>query len=175
MSNYFVRNLTDGIIAVHDNYQEIISLTAASSASDRKPISALALSHPGIQRLWAQGSIAVYADSDYDTLIPRPSSSDKPLAEALQEGALAALITDDNSVIRAAVDERIGAVGNKLVADGITYNGNGTVASSTEGGVLTTYTWNADGTCATETRLGLVKTWSYDGNGNPISSTVTAV
>ncbi|AXH50493.1 minor tail protein [Gordonia phage Ruthy] len=60
-----------------------------------------------------------------------------------------------------------------LVADGITYNPDGTVASSTEGGITTTYTWNTDGTCHTETRLGKVKTWTYDGAGNPTSSTVT--
>jgi YD repeat-containing protein len=62
-----------------------------------------------------------------------------------------------------------------LVADGITYNPDGSVASSTEGGITTTYTWNPDGSVHTETRLGKVKTWTYDGSGNPISSTVTEV
>ncbi|PZT93648.1 MAG: hypothetical protein DI630_26780, partial [Gordonia sp. (in: high G+C Gram-positive bacteria)] len=55
---------------------------------------------------------------------------------------------------------------------GNTYNGDGTVASTTEGGITTTYTWNVDGTCHTETRLGKTKTWTYDGSGNPISSVV---
>ncbi|KQU30356.1 MULTISPECIES: hypothetical protein [unclassified Rhodococcus (in: high G+C Gram-positive bacteria)] len=61
-----------------------------------------------------------------------------------------------------------------LVPDGITYNPDGTVASSTSGGITTAYTWNADGTVNTETSQGLRKTWTYT-NGLPTSSTVTAV
>ena len=82
-------------------------------------------------------------------------------------------LLDPPGVSKAVADATYAPV--NLVADGITYNGDGTVASATEGGVTTTYTWNADGTCHTETRLGLVKTWTYDGSGNPISSTVTEV
>lgn len=62
----------------------------------------------------------------------------------------------------------------RLVADGITYNSDGTVASSTSNGVVTTYTWNSDGTVNTETSQGFRKTWVYT-NGLPTSSTVTAV
>lgn len=61
-----------------------------------------------------------------------------------------------------------------LLADGISYNSDGTIATSTEGGITTSYTWNADGTVATETRMGKVKTWTYDASGRPTSSTVTA-
>ena len=59
-----------------------------------------------------------------------------------------------------------------LVADAITYNGDGTVATSTEGGVLTTYTYNVDLTVHTEVRLGKTKTYTYAGNGNVTSSAV---
>nr|WP_179282830.1 hypothetical protein [Rhodococcus sp. 15-1154-1] len=58
--------------------------------------------------------------------------------------------------------------------DGITYNPDGTVASSTSGGIETVYTWNTDGTVNTETSQGLRKTWVYT-NGLPTSSTVQAV
>ena len=59
-----------------------------------------------------------------------------------------------------------------LVADSVTYNPDGTVATSTEGGVTTTYTYNSDGTVATEARLGKTKTYTYDGSGNLTGSTV---
>lgn len=43
----------------------------------------------------------------------------------------------------------------------VTYNGDGTVATQTIGGVATTYTYNGDGTVATETRAGVTRTYSY--------------
>jgi len=60
-------------------------------------------------------------------------------------------------------------------ADAITYNTDGTVATSTEDGVLTTFTYNTDGTVATEIRQGLLRTWTYDTAGNPTSSTLQEV
>ena len=93
--------------------------------------------------------------------------------DAVTDAAIASNVSSGDSDTRAALDATYGRL--ELLADGITYNSDGTVATSTEGGITTTYTWNADGTCATETRLGLVKTWTYDASGNPISSTVTEV
>lgn len=47
----------------------------------------------------------------------------------------------------------------------ITYNADGTAATSTENGVVTSFTYNADGTVATTTRLGVTRTYTYaDGN-----------
>jgi YD repeat-containing protein len=48
----------------------------------------------------------------------------------------------------------------------VTYNPDGSVASTTENGVVTTFTYNADGTVDTQTRNGVTKTFSYDANGN---------
>jgi YD repeat-containing protein len=48
----------------------------------------------------------------------------------------------------------------------VTYNGDGTVASTVENGVTTTFTYNADGTVNTQTRAGVTKTFTYDANGN---------
>jgi hypothetical protein len=45
----------------------------------------------------------------------------------------------------------------------IAYNGDGTVASQTIGGVATTYTYNTDATVATETRAGVTRTYTYTG------------
>ena len=43
----------------------------------------------------------------------------------------------------------------------ITYNGDGTVATQTIGGVATVYGYNADGTVATETRGGVTRAYTY--------------
>ena len=43
----------------------------------------------------------------------------------------------------------------------ITYNGDGSVATVTENGVLTSYTYNGDGTFATDTRLGVTRAYTY--------------
>lgn len=48
----------------------------------------------------------------------------------------------------------------------VTYNGDGSVATTTENGVLTTFTYNTDGTVNTQTRAGVTKTFTYDANGN---------
>lgn len=56
--------------------------------------------------------------------------------------------------------------------DGLTYNTDGTIATSTEGGITTTYTWNANGTIHTEARDGLTKTYTYDGSGRMTGSAV---
>lgn len=47
----------------------------------------------------------------------------------------------------------------------VTYNGDGSVASTTENGVVTTFTYNGDGTVATQTRAGVTKTFSYGAYG----------
>jgi YD repeat-containing protein len=48
----------------------------------------------------------------------------------------------------------------------VTYNGDGSVATTTENGVLTTFTYNTDGTVNTQTRAGITKTFTYDASGN---------
>ena len=47
----------------------------------------------------------------------------------------------------------------------VTYNPDGTVASTVENGVTTTFTYNADGTVNTQTRAGVTRTFTYS-NGN---------
>jgi len=48
----------------------------------------------------------------------------------------------------------------------VTYNTDGSVATTTENGVLTTFTYNTDGTVNTQTRAGVTKTFTYDASGN---------
>lgn len=55
----------------------------------------------------------------------------------------------------------------------ITYNPDGSVATVTENGVLTSYTYNGDGTVHTDTTQGVTRTYSYDTNGNLTAVTVT--
>lgn len=48
----------------------------------------------------------------------------------------------------------------------VTYNPDGSVATTTENGVLTTFAYNPNGTVNTQTRAGVTKTFTYDANGN---------
>ncbi len=48
----------------------------------------------------------------------------------------------------------------------VTYNPDGTVDTTTENGVLTTFAYTSDGTVHTQTRAGVTKTFTYDANGN---------
>jgi YD repeat-containing protein len=59
-----------------------------------------------------------------------------------------------------------------LLPETVTYSGDGTVASSTIGGVTTTYGYDGSGNVLTETRLGKVKTYTYDGSGNVTGAVV---
>jgi YD repeat-containing protein len=48
----------------------------------------------------------------------------------------------------------------------VTYNADGSVASTIEDGVTTTFTYNTDGTVKTQTRAGVTKTFTYNAAGN---------
>jgi secreted trypsin-like serine protease len=47
----------------------------------------------------------------------------------------------------------------------IAYNPDGSIASVTSNGVITTYTYNPDGTVATDSRSGITRAYTYT-NGN---------
>jgi YD repeat-containing protein len=47
----------------------------------------------------------------------------------------------------------------------VTYNSDGTVASTVENGMTTTFTYNGNGTVHTETRNGIARTFSYNSDG----------
>lgn len=79
------------------------------------------------------------------------------------DAAATALQQDPDSEFRAAQNATF-VPGNPTLV--VTYNPDGSVATTTENGVLTTFTYNADGTVNTQTRAGVTKTFSYDGNGN---------
>ena len=46
-----------------------------------------------------------------------------------------------------------------------TYNADGTVATVTENGIVTTYTYNPDGTVATINQNAVTRTYSYNADG----------
>ncbi len=52
-----------------------------------------------------------------------------------------------------------------------TYNADGTVASTTEAGVVTTFVYNTDGTVQSDTQRGITRTYAYDSNSNLIGMT----
>lgn len=65
------------------------------------------------------------------------------------------------------LNERLGAtqLKNSFISANpnltVAYNPDGSVASTTEDGVLSSYTYNSDGTVATQTRAGVTKTFTY--------------
>lgn len=72
------------------------------------------------------------------------------------------------SLSKAAADTAIAAAEAIIFpsSQAVTYNGDGSVHTTTTNGVTTTYTYNVDGTIATDTRNGLTRTYTYDGSGN---------
>lgn len=48
----------------------------------------------------------------------------------------------------------------------VTYNTDGSVASTVDNGVTTTFTYNTDGSVNTQTRAGVTRTFTYDASGN---------
>lgn len=79
------------------------------------------------------------------------------------DAAIAAALNDPTSQARAAGNATY-VPGNPTLV--VTYNPDGSVASTTENGVLTTFTYNTNGTVNTQTRAGVTKTFTYDANGN---------
>jgi YD repeat-containing protein len=77
--------------------------------------------------------------------------------------AIAAAVNNGASATKAALNATF-VPGNPTLT--VTYNPDGSVATTTENGVLTTFTYNTDGTVNTQTRAGVTKTFTYDANGN---------
>jgi YD repeat-containing protein len=86
--------------------------------------------------------------------------------EAVEARAAAEGAASDAAAAQAAAEAAAADVlhGNPDLT--VTYNADGTVATTTEDGVLTTFTYTADGTVDTQTRAGITKTFTYDANGN---------
>ena len=91
--------------------------------------------------------------------LAKHSQIDDALLRKLEAADLAASVAAERIVQNATF-----AAANPTLT--VTYNGDGSVASTTEDSILTTFTYNGDGTVATQTRAGITKTFSYDGNGN---------
>lgn len=93
---------------------------------------------------------------------------------ASQKGAASgvAALGSDSKLLEENIPERLtdGELSATFVPGNptlvVTYNPDGSVASTTENGVLTTFTYNPDGTVNTQTRAGVTKTFTYDANGN---------
>lgn len=79
------------------------------------------------------------------------------------DSAVTALATNPASALATAQNATY-VPGNPTLV--VTYNGDGSVASTTENGVLTTFTYNTNGTVNTQTRAGVTKTFTYDAAGN---------
>ncbi|MBL0706281.1 hypothetical protein [Sinomonas cellulolyticus] len=82
--------------------------------------------------------------------------------KASLDADVAAKISDGASASRTALNAAYAPANPALT---VNYNPDGTVASTVEDGVTTSYTYNADGTVATATRAGVTRTFTYS-NGN---------
>jgi YD repeat-containing protein len=85
------------------------------------------------------------------------------LTEANADAVVTTAATTPGAGLNAALTATYASANPTLV---VTYNPDGSVASTTENGVLTTFTYNTDGTVSTQTRAGVTKTFTYDANGN---------
>lgn len=94
-----------------------------------------------------------------------PSSTD--LVAALVNGAPGSL--DTLGEVATALAALPGAYVPFIGAASYTYNADGTVATATEGGIVTTYAYNADGSVHTATRSGVTVTYTYNADGTVAS------
>lgn len=84
-------------------------------------------------------------------------------AAATTDAQMADRINTPGSATANALNATYGIANPTLV---VTYNSDGSVASMTENGVVSTFTYNTDASVKTQTRAGITKTYSYDTNGN---------
>jgi YD repeat-containing protein len=132
--------------------------TAAEWAADN-PI--LADGEPGVERDTGKQKFGNGVTA-WDSL-PYASQGPTGPAGVADDASVQDLIADPGSATRGELNATF-VPGNPTLV--VTYNGDGSVASTTENGVLTTFTYNTDGTVATQTRAGVTKTFTYDANGN---------
>lgn len=95
--------------------------------------------------------------------LPYASKGDQGIPGVADDGSVKNLITTPGTQTATALSATF-VPGNPTLV--VTYNGDGSVATTTEDGVLTTFTYNPDGTVNTQTRAGVTKTFSYDASGN---------
>lgn len=82
--------------------------------------------------------------------------------DATEEGFWTSLLADPTTVDGKALTA---SFVQRVEPASYTYNGDGTVATETVGGLTTTYTYNADGSVHTATRNGVTLTYSYNADG----------
>ena len=82
--------------------------------------------------------------------------------DATEEGFWTSTLADPTSVDGKALSA---SFAQRVEPASYTYNGDGTVATETVGGLTTTYTYNADGSVHTATRNGATLTYSYNADG----------
>ena len=146
--------------ASYSDLVDVVPLPAGPGVLGDQVI-ATALSTPGS----ASNDILVETIAADPTIV---DAAEAALLGAGLDAATATLVATDGT----ALQEEVIAQNATLRPDGLTYNSDDTIATSTEGGITTTYTWNADGTINTEERLGKTKTYTYDGSGRLTGSAV---
>lgn len=109
-----------------------------------------------MSRTWANGGPPFLNADNLNAL-----EADVTTALGVPDAALAARVV--TGATATALNATYGLANPTLT---VTYNTDGTVASTVENGVTTTFTYNTDGTVHTQTRAGVTKTFTYDGNGN---------
>lgn len=124
------------------NPQESVSITVYNRGTTVKP--------------------TIYTDRTKATTLANPFTADS-LGNAVffaDAGEYDALVNGVTLKVSVPVDRSDVSPADPVVA--LTYNADGSVATSTEDGVVTTYTYNDDGTVATTARLGVTRTYTYE-------------
>jgi len=131
----------------------------AAQWSEANPV--LAQGEPGVETDTGKQKFGNGVDTW--SALPYASVGPQGIPGVADDASVAALASNPASATRTALNATF-VPGNPTLV--VTYNSDGTVASTTENGVLTTFTYNTDGSVNTQTRAGSTKTFSYDASGN---------
>lgn len=102
MGIFYVKNVSDQPVVIRDTLDyNLLALGPAGDPQDGQAVSVILLQRPDVQALWAAGTLSVFADDDYETLVPLKSF--ELLNKTLRDSYLAAIIGDPDTAIGAAV------------------------------------------------------------------------
>lgn len=165
-----VTNLVSDLAGKQPLDSDLTAIAALSTTAYGRALLALADAAAGRTAL-ALGTAATQNTTAFDAAgaaaaaqaASQPVDSDLTAIAALSTTSFgrSLLALADGAALAGAIPSGTYVKGDPTLA--LTYNADGTVATSTEDGIVTTYAYNADGTVASTTRLGVTRTYTYSG------------